>query len=442
MNSFYSGCVTIISALVLLLAVQCDSPADIQPPEIAVIQPEPGDSFNVYDTLLFSFHALTDYTLLQVNAVLVDDEGQSVIRLNVPLEGSSVSLDEIPMILSRKDLPTGMYDLEFTVTDTYGTAAVVVPVMIYALDLHTKNRYLISHTSHNQTDIHILQEDLTLTYAYSVQGDFGHAATDSQNNLLYTVGRYSGHLMCYSVEDKAIQWMVEAVVNPPFPFFSAAVLASGWFWVALYQDNVFAYDHAGIEKFRTYLIHERYPEALYVTDRYLVAVERTKYQQKVVLTTWYANGGAFHDAVEMPYDSLLIIGHDHDVLYLSGYTQGQTTLFSRDILYNENLPLGTYNKHFTSVCRGFPGTYFLVCREGVVRFSPPYTLVQVLSRPHIRSITFDHAENVLWLIAANQIEKYNAHTFLLENSNTFDAIPDAILIMYNRNVFNIEKEQE
>ncbi|NCD43494.1 MAG: hypothetical protein EOL88_15600, partial [Bacteroidia bacterium] len=155
MNSFYSGCVTIISALVLLLAVQCDSPADIQPPEIAVIQPKPGDSFNVYDTLLFSFHALSDYNLLQVNAVLVDDEGQSVIRLNVPLEGSSVSLDAIPLILSRKDLPTGMYDLEFTVTDTYGTAAVVVPVMIYALDLHTKNRYLISHTSHNQTDIHI-----------------------------------------------------------------------------------------------------------------------------------------------------------------------------------------------------------------------------------------------------------------------------------------------
>ncbi len=428
----------LIFAISLLLLAKCKPEKELLIPEITSFSIS-NDIIYALDTLHFDLSAYSDSPIRSATLRLTDDSGVTLLSSVVNgLESMVLELKDEWFVLSRKDLAGGNYCLEATVSNEDGVAKEEIVIAINALDPFTAGVFLISHHNEYSTDVALLDDDLNTTSVYSLQGDFLDAAIDCDDDLLFTIGKMSGNLVCYNVEDEMIQWIFQAEHNPPFPYFQALVHSDNMIWIALYHNNILGFDHHGVEKYRAWLTRDRLPVSLLITENYVVAEEYSRTIMKKVLTSWYRASGVVHNPMEAAFDDIVLIDGSNNKILYAGVSGDNTTFFAHDLTMNERRRLFDYSGKIVKACKGSGGCYFLVSENEVLTFCPDYEITHSLALGNIKSISYDHIEKKLWIIADKTLFKYNMQDNVLEKSNTFDATPEKVIIRYNRNLFSSE----
>lgn len=392
------------------------------------------------DTIHFSLDVYSDVSIESAKLYLKNDEGQLLLTHIVSgVEGLSLTIENGSFILSRKDLKSSIYAIELIVVNKNGVAKTSVNQPVNAIDPEVVEQYLIMHDDEYETIVAFVDDEVNITAGWMMQGDFLDAAIDCDDDLLFTIGKESGSLICRNLEENYNVWMYDAVHNPPFPYFQAFAKSENMIWVALYQNNILGFDNSGIEKYRAWLTHNKFPESMLITDKYLVVEEYSMTTMKKVMSSWYMASGVLNESQETPFSDMLLIGNVDDEILYAGVADGVSKFYAHDLTMSERRWLFDEEEVFYLSCNGSDGCYFLASETAIFTYCPEYSLVRNFDVGEvITSITYEHLSNTLWITTVNSVLKYDMRDNILENSNTFDASPDKVIIRYNRNLFDSE----
>ncbi|PIE87934.1 MAG: hypothetical protein CSA04_04455 [Bacteroidetes bacterium] len=397
--------VLLLFLLWLLGGAACTPEREPSLPEIFSFHLLADDSLHALDTLSYALVVVSESPIRSVKLQLKREEG-SVLLSHLVDESGAVRVDigEGLFILSRKGLETGRYRFEVLVSNEDGSSKRGIPVDIQALAPEVWERYLLLGSGGQDTEVALLQEDLSLMPGWSLQGDFLDGALDCSADRMFTLGRKTGALNCRDLEEEMLLWSIPADHNPPFPSFMAFALTDQQVWVAKYRDHILGYDYGGVEKYRAWLSSEGFPQSLLITEDYVVAEEYAIASMKKVLSFRYRASGVLHEAFETDFEELLLLGEEgREVLY-AGFREGLTTFFLYDPWMGERVRLFDVPGKMVHAVKGSAGAFILADDESrLYSFRPKYGFEALFRVAYeIRSLSYDPLNRELWVVAPHR----------------------------------------
>lgn len=430
--------VFVLSILLIigLLFAQCSVQEDYDPPEILLLNPPAGSNYSVNDTIFIDLEVTAAAEILFITIDLINDKDVAVLSMPVSFEGTSFLLDKYPLVISRQNLSTGTYRLHIRVENELQSSNLYRSVLIQEKSLTTAGVYLISHNWNNQTDFAIMDSLVTANLIYSLSGDYGGAVVNSDRGYIYSIGKYTGNFVCYHPESNNEMWQYQALINPPFPYFTTICTNSKVVYVSLYRDFIFGYDDYGVEKIRTWLTNDKYPYRSMLTENFLLTAEKGRYMARDYFTSYYQASGVTKDVFETEYEDLFFLLSQDDEVYVAGSNSGEEIdIILYDVENNHVDPLITIDGKIMCVEKCGIDRCFIATATEVLLYIAPYHIQSVIQKEDISSITYNYADRSIWIISGQEVFKYSDYSYVMENSNTFEASLDDLVIMYNRDLF-------
>ena len=425
----------ILLSLGLLLS-QCSGPAEYDPPEIMLLNPQEGSSYSVSDTIFMDLEITASAEIVFTKIDLINDKDIAVISNSVSVGGTALSLYNYPLVISRQDLPTGNYRLHIRVENEFQSSNLYRSVLIQEKLLATEGVYLISHNWNNVTNFELMDSLMIPTPVYSLSGDYGGAVVNSDRGYICSIGEYTGNFVCYHPESNTVMWQYQALINPPFPYFTSICRSSMVVYVSLYRDFIFGYDDYGVEKIRTWLTNDKYPYRSMLTENFLLTAEKGRYLDRNYITSYYLASGVTKDAFETEYEELFFLLSNDDNVYVAGAKPwGGVDIILYDVENNHKEPIMEIEGKIVCVEKCGLNRCLIATKTEVLLYSAPYQIRSVIQKEDVSSITYNYADGTIWLISGQEVLKYRDYSYVLEKSNTFEATLDDLVIMYNRDLF-------
>lgn len=273
MNRFFK--LLIILVLILSACVKKTAP----PPVIEIFSPSHLSTWQVEDSIYVQAQIESSIALTYIEIHLLNTNQISVNPvLTIYPEGNSKSLN-LNYAISNTSIESGQHYFMIEASNGEAEEKAYVNIMISSIPKQSLCLIAYGYESGSLTHIYKVDSLLTQTQFKELNGDFDGGAINSENQVIYSIGKYSGSFYSINAQSGAIINEIPAIINPPFPYFNTLSYQNNLLLIGLYEGYINGYFGNGNLKFS------------YIVD--LFRPKKLKYDGKYILGSFeYQSGGA------------------------------------------------------------------------------------------------------------------------------------------------------
>ncbi|HBG70167.1 MAG: hypothetical protein A2W93_10545 [Bacteroidetes bacterium GWF2_43_63] len=424
----------IIFFLIVAVAVSSCREETYEPPFIQMYSPSENSAATTGDTLQVSGSISSAVPITYVKIVLLTTayvQACPAVTINPGTENYSINTE---YIISNTSLLSGTHYLYIEAGNGYSASTKFIRLTVTGIPKESRSLVVFCHEKAND-NVKIYKVDSLLNYSLFKQlpDDFQEGAVNSQNQLIYSMGQYKGNLYFLDAANGSVVDQVNALNNPPFPYFESLYWGNNLLIVGYYDGRIEGYFGNGNLKF------------VYTFDNY--RLHQVSYDGIYLLSVLeYFNGSMFFTGAIYEYSGLLkdmvygtykvqnlfrVSGNDVVLFCNEGTQPSVRTLntYSMVITHLKNLPAGEiygvsqidYDRHLISHSDGL-----------FVYSFDDNTYAEIGNATTFGDVVYDETDDVLYLSSGKNINAYSYPTGSLIGTV---ALPDSIKdikILYNR----------
>ncbi len=419
--------------LVVLFLLSCKR-EEGEPPVLQLYSPAGYSTYMTGDTIAVSGQASSMSQLTYIKIVLLS---HSYVQVNPPLtlypQTDSYSFD-VEYILSGQDIETGSYYLMVEAGNEYGADQVFVHVNVTGIPLESRALVVFCYEKADG-QVGVYYADSLLQYSLLTQlgGDFCEGAVSSKDQMIYSMGQYTGHMYFLDASDGNVAKQIDVVQNPPFPYFESLTYSNGLLVIGYHDGRMEGYYGNGNYKFS------------YVTEN--MRARRVRYDGTYLLCVLeYYLGGAINAGVMWEISGMIkdVLYTEYAIADLYRVEGNQVALFAN--LNNQPSVkfLDTYHMTITHMCDLPPGEVISVADAGDHRFILSHTTGLLLydaqanqwslieSTAFSGKLAFDQTDQMVYMSSGRDVYAFAwPDGTLLGSVQMPDSVRD-IHMLYNR----------
>jgi hypothetical protein len=278
-----------VLALVFLLC-SCRKDSDTEAPVITLQAPVENSQYQAYGDIEVKGTVTDNRQLASVRIQLLDmNLTPALPSLQLSPEGKSVQLNHAYPLHSLH-LVTGEYYLLVQAGDGVQSSNRYVKVFVHAAP--REFRFLLAVTR-SGTQLRVLQIDTALQVStkLNLQADYMRSACNSKHGQFYIIGRHTGQLAVYDVNDWLLKWNVPVVLNPPFAWFSGFMLRNGYAWAGYQAGRYEKYNAYGSQLSSVNTASTWSPQKFCIAGDKLLVEEKNQAGPERMISVYYESTG-------------------------------------------------------------------------------------------------------------------------------------------------------
>jgi hypothetical protein len=420
--------------LIALASVTSCREETYEPPFIQMYAPHENMVACTGDTLQVSGSVSSAVPLTYIKIALLTSsyiQACPSLTINPNTENYSISNE---YILSNTALESGVYYLYIEAGNGYGASTHYIKLTITGIPKESRSLVVFCHEKAND-DVKIYKVDSLLNFLLFKQlpDDFQEGAVNSQDQLIYSMGCYEGNLYSIDAAGGTVVDQVNAIIDPPFPYFESLHWSNNLLIVGYYDGRIEGYYGNGNLKFLYSVDNCRLHHVNY-DGTYLLSVLEYYTGNMFFTGVIYGNSGLLKDMVYGDYnvfDLFRVSGNDVVMFCNKGTEPCIRTLntYSMIITQIKDLPAGT----ISGVTQIDSDLYLIRHSEGLLVYSfDNNAYSEIGSASSFGDVVYDETDDIVYLSEGKNIEAYSYPAGTHIGSITLpDSVKD-IKILYNR----------
>ncbi len=294
---------------------------------IVILQPIGGAEIVAGDTFAISARIKSVEVIEQIEVTVKSLSGIPVSNSLLLSPNSKFYSLDIQYALEADINLSGTYLLDIIVNDGFSNSHESVPIHITAIDLKTKNIYVITSKASSTV---IFKIDSANTYSFlTVVGDYSGASIDSRNHILFTCGQRTGAINFINLTSAQIEYSI-----PPFTSLGDNYSGCGFYdqelFVSRSDGAIRSYNHNGLMNYNTGENPYKSPgQPLKINDKVMAGLTENTSGATKIGVFYYPSGMGMQESllygspvkmIPISSDSILLIRQKNNDCYLDIYS--------------------------------------------------------------------------------------------------------------------------
>ncbi|HPS83697.1 MAG TPA: hypothetical protein PLA88_05240 [Bacteroidales bacterium] len=424
----------VILFLIVVASVSSCREETYEPPFIQMYSPYENAVACTGDTLLVSGSVSSAVLLTYIKIVLLTSTySQACPALTINPNTENYSLNN-EYILSNMALESGIYYLYIEAGNGYGASTRYIKLTVTGIPKESRSLIVYCHETAND-DVKIFKVDSLLNYSLFKQlpDDFKEGAVNSRDQLIYSMGCYEGNLYSIDASGGNVVDQINAVIDPPFPYFESLHWSNNLLIVGYYDGRIEGYFGNGNLKF-VYSVDNCRLHHVNYDGTYLLSVLEYYTGNMFLTGAIYEISGFLKDMVYGNYtviDLFRVSGNDVVMFCNEGTQPVVRTLNTNSMIITQikDLPAGM----IYSVTQIDSDRYLLSHSDGLLLYSfDNNAYAEIGNATSFGDVVYDETDDIIYLSEGKNILAYSFPAGTHIGSVTLpDSVKD-IEILYNR----------
>lgn len=424
----------VILFFIIIASVSSCREETYEPPFIQMYAPYENTVACTGDTLQVSGSVSSAVPVTYIKIALLSSnyiQACPSLTINPNTENYSISNE---YVLSNTALETGVYYLYIEAGNGYGASTRYIKLTVSGIPKESRSLIVFCHETANN-DVKIYKVDSLLNFSLFKQlpDDFQEGAVNSQDQLIYSMGCYEGNLYSMDAASGSIVDQIDAVIDPPFPYFESMSYNNNLLLVGYYDGRIQGYFGNGNLKFMYSVDDCRLHHARY-DGTYLLSVLEYYTGGYFYTGAIFESSGLLKDMVYGDYnvvDLFRVSGNDVVMFCNKGTQPCVRTLntYSMIITQIKNLPAGTISGVTQIDC----DRYLISHADGLFVYSfDNNAYAEIGNATAFGDVVYDETDDIIYLSEGKNIQAYSYPAGV--HIGTV-ALPDSVKdleILYNR----------
>jgi len=405
-----------------------------EPPVIQIYDPADYSIVCVGDTLQVTASVSSSVPIDYIKIALLSENYVQMcpsVTIYPQTESYNVNAE---YIISNTNLESGTYYLKVDAANEYAASSRYVRLTVSGIPRESRSLMVFCYEQADDV-VQIYKMDSLLQYSLFKQlpDDFGGGAVNSRDQLIYSMGLYEGNLYMLNASDGSVYNQINAVIDPPFPYFESVSYTNNLLLVGYYDGRIQGYFGNGNLKFMYSVENCRLHHARF-DGTYLLSVLEYYTGGFFFTGAIYEASGLLKDMVYGEYEVLdlfRVSGNDVVMFCNAGTQPTVRTLdtYTMVITHLKNLPAG----EIKGVAQIDSDRYLISHTDGLFVYSfDDNAYSEIGSASQSGKIQFDETNNLIYMCGGKDI---NAFAYPSGNWIGTVTMPDSIRdieILYNR----------
>lgn len=405
-----------------------------EPPVLQVLSPSDYSNSCVADTIIVSGNVQSQSAISYIKIVLINSTFSQMcpaVTIYPQTENYNFSSE---YIFSNQNLESGNYFLLVEAVNEYGSSKTYLHISIFGIPKESRSLMAFCfEKSNGHTNIYKVDSLLQYAPFKQIPGDFAEGTVSSADQLVFSMGRYSGNLYFIDASDATIVLQINAIENPPFPYFESITYSNGRLVVAYYDGRIDGYSGNGSFKY-SYSIDNFKAKRVRFDGTYLMAVLEYYVGGDMSVGVLWDMSGYVKEIIFTEYTVLDLYRISGNDVVLFSNLNNQPTAKTLDTYYmtitqRKNFPSGS----ILGVAQVNNDRYLISHSEGILVYDyDSNTSGEIGNAAFAGKIVYDETDDIIYLASGRNI---NAYSYPAGAWLGTLALPDSVCdiqILYNR----------
>jgi len=333
-------------------------------------------------------------------------------------------------------LPSGNYFLNIKASDGALLTNSYIRLYLHEAARVFKHAVIITKAPAQYLSMNVYDNNLQADFKGNISSDFGYAAYEPIDKLLYVSGKYQRYLYCYDLENNLLKWQTQVSGSQPNIFFNDMALFGKKVYVSLRNQAIVAYNDGGQMAAMIQSEDGFYPDKMLFHDNLIITSQRLFSSQNGFIVVYYQSSGAMAQFLQTGLHPVRFFARDtYHIFVFANSPTGQAELRIYDLASNNtwqpySLPPG----RIIAVEKISNNNFLIAYTNRIYNYSySPSSLTTFVDNIQTESMRYETGSQLLWVGTKDKkIGLYNYPFGTLINETILtDSIKDIVLI-YNK----------
>lgn len=298
-------------------------PEESLPPIVTYLEPDPNTIFYSGDTIWVKAQVESEHLVTEVQLDLVNAVGTPISPQIRQYPKEDAFLFESFIALNDLQFTTGTHQLRLWVRDKASDKRKYQDIHLEGLPLKSAGYVIAEYVSTQSRALVWFDANLSEQRRDTLQGDHLALRHIPGNNMLYTCGKVLGPLEARSIPHFDLVWSVNAIPNPPAPYFNFLEVGLDRFLLTGFADGFIRVFRPNGWVEETILVKEGCIAArALLTDNYLLVDEVSRSSPVRYLSIYYYPSGSLFYRFSPGIETKGLFARAQDVLWIGNTGDG------------------------------------------------------------------------------------------------------------------------
>jgi len=404
------------------------------PPFIKIYSPLENTQVDIGDTLNISGTISSNTPITYVKIALLTT-GYSQVCPAITLYPNTQNYSfNAEYIISNTNIESGIYYLYIEASNDYEKSSKYIKLAVSGIPKKSLCVIAFCHEK-AKNDVKIFKVDSLLNSSLFKQlpKDFKGGAVNSKEQIIFSMGHYKGNLYSIDAESGIITNQINAIINPPFPYFESISYTNNLLLVGYYDGKIQGFYENGNLKFVYSVDNCRLKHARF-DGTYILAVLEHFTGAYYYTGLIYEMSGLLKGKIQTNYKiiDLFSVNQNDVVLFCNASSQPSVRTLNKNtmvITHLKNLPDG----QIKSVAQINNQNFLISHSDGLYVYSfTNNTYSKIGSTSLSGEVLFDSIDNLIYMSDGKKL-----YSFSYPSGNQLGTteLPDSIKkieILYNK----------
>jgi hypothetical protein len=387
----------------------CDTKDDSVIPEISVIEPSSGKTYENGDTISVYAVFSDNVQLNTVEFSLVDRDNKPMLPTISLVPGQNPFTLQGDYIIDDPMLPGGTYQLRFRASDGVNVTNHFVGIQIHELERHMLYPIIVTHPEPGKWLAYRLTNNGEWMEFCTHTGDYSGSAVNSPASLFYMCGIIQSDLTAIKLPGGATVWSVKPRFHQSQRWFEGITFSYPNLYVSCAEGNIRAYNETGNEIYKSETYTNAFPRLSVLTKNFVISSFKDAFSNNKFLIAFHNTGGAmiYNRFVQTDVACLLHTGSDKVLVLGNSSGQGEISLYNG--ADNSLVPLHSfYEGTFYKAVAMDNDNYMISTSAGLYRYQLSINSLTPFALKAINgNIACDNNAQVVYAATGKMLEVYD-----------------------------------
>jgi len=398
--------ITAIIAILIFALCSCVKET-APPPQIQIFSPSHLSDWGVGDSIFVQAQVNSSIDLEYIEINLLNTSQISVNPVQTLYPGGSSYAINTYYPVTNSALESGQHYFMLEASNGDATERAYVNIMLSGIPKRSMALVAYGYDAGSLPHIYKVDSLLQESLFKELSGDFKNGAVNPKDQLVYSIGEYSGSFYSIDAQSGTIINEIQATINPPFPYFTGISYTNSLVLLGLYEGYIKGYYGNGALKF-SYLMSLFRPQKLKYDGTYILGSFEYYSGGAPAFGVIYEISGAVKDILFTAFETVDFFRASGDLVLIFGNNGSQSNVYT----LNTNSMIITQIHAFDagkiySVTQTGSETYVLSHDNGLIYYNfGSNNSSSFYSGAKKGILCYDEVDERLYLSSGNEIYSY------------------------------------
>ena len=434
MLTIHSRFFFLIAFVLCIMAQGCTNDEDDIFPEIKVLEPLAGSSFENGDTIRFQAVFSDNQQLSFTEVALVDMDNKPMLATVHLAPGQNPFTFSGDYYINDPLLPGGDYYLRFRASDGKNVENIFVKIRVYELNRELLYPVIVTHPELDTWSVYRMNSINVWQNIYTHTGDYSGSVVNSAASQLYTCGIYQTDLTAVRLPDGIPQWKVKPMTHQSGKWFGGISFTNPILYISTADGSIRGYDKTGNEIYHSAIFGNGVPGLSVTTNNFVISSFRNAFSNDRYLVAFHITGGLMIHTKFMQAEvaAMAYAGSDKVLVFSNNGGHGEILLYNGT---DNTLGLlhSSYEGTFHTASKIDTDNYLVSTNTGIFRYRKSNNSFTLFVTKNENSImAYENISQLVYVCSGKTMEIYTFPLAGLEQTFTLPDTAVDIHLVYNK----------